>query len=414
MQEINKLLGDVAFRLGTLNQAKSRFSAQLAPDFNLFDYMRSDEMGLSKCIASLLDPKGKHGQGKVFLEVFLDTFLNPEDISDWAKAQELREVVVEKQANGQRRIDIYLDFGKNGCLGIENKPWAGDQEDQLKDYAEHLKNEKDKFILLFLCNREPSEFSIPRETKDILEKDGRFRHLNYGQVIKWLQECAYKSRALPVRIFIEHLIKFIQTNINGELDMSEEDEVCAAILKLDGGLVSALKIYKALPKAKKFFLNEFNNDLEAKLNERGFHLVWDTALESDRWGCYAGFGVKFQKEQKLYLRFEFNSANLQGMIWGIAHEDAGITKDQVQEERWKGIGRLFDEREFGRGKESIRYPWFSENIEDILGIRDARNWESNVTPWSEIKSGTLAEKVCKLADDVRGVFDKKEHMDLLF
>jgi PD-(D/E)XK nuclease superfamily len=37
----------------------------------------------------------------------------------------------------QRRIDITIDFGNAG-IGIENKPWAGEQPDQLRDYAAHL------------------------------------------------------------------------------------------------------------------------------------------------------------------------------------------------------------------------------------------------------------------------------------
>ena len=39
----------------------------------------------------------------------------------------------------QSRIDITLDFGDGDAgLGIENKPWAGEQPDQLQDYQAHL------------------------------------------------------------------------------------------------------------------------------------------------------------------------------------------------------------------------------------------------------------------------------------
>lgn len=53
-QQIEELLNDVGFRLATLKEARSRFSDQLAPEFRIFDYLRTDEMGLSTCIASLL------------------------------------------------------------------------------------------------------------------------------------------------------------------------------------------------------------------------------------------------------------------------------------------------------------------------------------------------------------------------
>jgi PD-(D/E)XK nuclease superfamily len=126
---------EVRFKIGTLREARNRFADQLAPEFRIFDYLRTDEMGLSRCIASLFDPKGKHGQGSFFLDAFLKIL---SDKSGWeANAKDFLKVELEKQANGQRRIDIYLEF-KNGIIGIENKPWASDQDTQLTDYATYL------------------------------------------------------------------------------------------------------------------------------------------------------------------------------------------------------------------------------------------------------------------------------------
>ena len=39
--------------------------------FNPFQFMRTDEMGLSKILAFLLDPREAHGQGDLFLNSFL-------------------------------------------------------------------------------------------------------------------------------------------------------------------------------------------------------------------------------------------------------------------------------------------------------------------------------------------------------
>ena len=44
--EIEELLKNVAFKIGTLNEAKRLYANRLAPDFNIFDYMRDNEMGL--------------------------------------------------------------------------------------------------------------------------------------------------------------------------------------------------------------------------------------------------------------------------------------------------------------------------------------------------------------------------------
>jgi hypothetical protein len=36
-----------------------------------------------------------------------------------------------------RRIDFTVDMGPDG-VGVENKPWASDQEEQVLDYVRHL------------------------------------------------------------------------------------------------------------------------------------------------------------------------------------------------------------------------------------------------------------------------------------
>ncbi|MDE2389628.1 MAG: PD-(D/E)XK nuclease family protein, partial [Betaproteobacteria bacterium] len=125
-EQIDLLLKEVTFKTATLKEARERFADRLAPDFSIFDYLRTDEMGLSRCIASLLDPTEKHGQKEVFLESFLKKI-------KWRGNTKIRSVRLEKQANGQRRIDIYLQFHNGDIIGIENKPWAGLQKNQLGD-----------------------------------------------------------------------------------------------------------------------------------------------------------------------------------------------------------------------------------------------------------------------------------------
>lgn len=44
----------------------------LARSFNALDYLRTDEHGLSKVVADLIDPSSAHGQGSTFLERFME------------------------------------------------------------------------------------------------------------------------------------------------------------------------------------------------------------------------------------------------------------------------------------------------------------------------------------------------------
>lgn len=151
-EQIDLLLKEVIFKTATLKEARERFADRLAPDFSIFDYLRTDEMGLSRCIASLLDSKGKHGQKEIFLESFLEKI-------NWSGDTKIHSVSLEKQANGQRRIDIYLQFQNGDIIGIENKPWAGLQKNQLSDYASFIDREAGdkKWSLIYLSNNEPSD-----------------------------------------------------------------------------------------------------------------------------------------------------------------------------------------------------------------------------------------------------------------
>ena len=111
-------------------------------------------------------PKGTHGQGSVFLDAFLERFFPDESFR--AVSQDC-SVRTEKIANGQRRIDIYLE-SPSFIIGIENKPWAADQDGQLRDYAEFLTKESrgKKWMLIYLSNRASSDRSISPDERDKL------------------------------------------------------------------------------------------------------------------------------------------------------------------------------------------------------------------------------------------------------
>jgi hypothetical protein len=57
--------------LARAREAKRLADLHDAPDFNVFRYLKQDENLLSDIIADLLDPRGTHGQGPMFLDKFL-------------------------------------------------------------------------------------------------------------------------------------------------------------------------------------------------------------------------------------------------------------------------------------------------------------------------------------------------------
>lgn len=398
-QDIMAVLDDVAFKIGTMNEARKRFAVPLAPDFNLFDYLRDDELGLSACLAGLLDPKGKHGQGTVFLNAFLETVGKK---ATWAKSSESCRVRIEVEANG--RLDIYLEF-LEGLIGIENKPWAGDQPGQLSRYAIHLKKAvypTNNWLLLFFCDREPSKQSMTPSIEGAC-----FDWCNYAEIVSWLDLCAGRAKALTVRVFIEELAKFIRTKVSGKLDMSDTNETCDSILKSKTSFGAAMQISKAINSAKTKLLEKFKTDLTTQLKSHDFHLVWDEGLETS-WKSSFGFGVKFSLKQNIYLRFEFANPELRGLFWGIKRDNSIVKETNL----WSQIHELMLDN-FGAGENSEYFPWYS-TLRKAGFESTIENWSINELPWVMLMDdgdNCLAKNVSTLACRVRNVF--AENVDIL-
>jgi len=405
-KKINSLLKEVIFKAATLKEARERFADRLAPDFSIFDYLRTDEIGLSRYIADLLNPKGKHGQKEVFLEAFLK-LLKLEKIK-WSGNTKIKSVRLEEQANDQRRIDILLKFESGEIIGIENKPWAGDQKNQLSDYAAFIEKEAagNSWLLVYLNNNDPSDHSGAKKEVFIKAKgEGKFIQLSYSDIIEWLEDCACKSRAPIVCLFIEELAKFIRMKVNGELEMSEENEISNLILDSSQNIESAFHVSIALRKVKEKLLKEFHGDLEKKLKDERFILVWDDAI----WKSGYGFNVKFNEEQKFLLRFEFQASELGSLDWGIMQEDGSIKKDDVI---WNKINEVMSDQFGFSGKKSERFPWWNR-INKKEFSDEYRSWSSSAVPWMSIKKEELAGKFVELASRVHKAFVDRRSLELL-
>lgn len=402
-QSINHLLTEVRIRNSALTEARKLFSKQLAPEFRLFDYLQRDEMGLSRCIAALLDPKGTHGQGSVFLDAFLERFFPDQS---WRAVSRDWSVRTEKIANGQRRIDIYLESqleSRPFIIGIENKPWAADQDGQLRDYAKFLESEArgGRWLLIYLSNRESSDRSIRKSERVELDRSRNLVQKSFVEIEDWLSVAASKAQALTVRIFIEEMSKFIRSNINGEPEMSFEQETSSVIRSTNQNITSAFQVFAAMDSVKQALLKKLKDDLLTDLNRLEFTLVWDEGLSETRAPLWSGFGVRFQDNQRLYLRFEFSRAGLDDFIWGIGRESEAVATDAAQ---WADIRQAMTKR-FGTGKTSPGWPWYSSDPRAGLDVNvDIKNWCKNDGPWVMIASGDLSKKIATLACSVRNAF----------
>ena len=140
--------------------------------FNVFDVMsvQYKEVIMCRMLKELLDPKGKHGKGNKFLKLFFKVInessgeiVSDEDLDKFHKSNEII-VDCEHEIDDNRRIDILIRIGAR-YIPIEVKIYAGEQQNQVKDYLNYCKKmqegSNDKAVLLYLTldGHNPSAYS---------------------------------------------------------------------------------------------------------------------------------------------------------------------------------------------------------------------------------------------------------------
>ena len=195
-------------------------------NFNIFSVMSmesNERYTHSAIIGELLNPKGSHSQGSVFLKLFFEEIsdFNVFENFDFDNAQIILEEFIGTRANNAEfsgYIDIVIKEKKNVVV-IENKIYAGDQYEQLKRY----KNYYPHCILLYL-----NLFGdLPSKESTIdLEEYKDYQIISYQDTIhNWLQKCYKEAIEQPIlRETIKQYLNLIKKLTNQTINdvMSEE------------------------------------------------------------------------------------------------------------------------------------------------------------------------------------------------
>lgn len=203
---VASLIADLTPRLEEANTAQQQRARTEGSAFNLVDWFRNGEIGLSELFRELLDPRGQHGQDSLFLALFLKRFGFSES---WIGA--CANAVVRKEALTRlnRRIDLLIEVDGMGVIGIENKPWAIEQDEQLDDYADHLHElAADDAHLLYLSGDGSEPLTLQRHS--MMRDDNRFRTIPYagkrGPTLQaWAADCAQNATAPKMQALLKDL-----------------------------------------------------------------------------------------------------------------------------------------------------------------------------------------------------------------
>ncbi len=252
----------------------------LARRFNALDYLRTDELGLSRIVGDLLNPGGTHGQGTCFLGKFGD-LVGPDR---WPTGATVRydnldvNVLRERRTDGGGRLDISVELRSEGqapaCIAFENKPYAADGEAQIADYLAFLRcHYGGRFLLIYLSGHggAPSEQSLPRTVcKDGLAimsfcpraetgeyEEGDPLRLPFS-LSDWLRECRQICDAERLRWFLGEVETFCHKTFGGIVTTtSERKEVRDFILASDDNVLTAIAVVEAWPETRDEVVKRF-------------------------------------------------------------------------------------------------------------------------------------------------------------
>lgn len=232
--------------------------------FNIFSILKvhRNEVGThSRFLYELLNPRGRHGEGRAFLRLFLDNVLGLQDVGE-GHYRISRELATEKN----RRIDLVIE-SSDIIVGIELKIDALDQKAQLHDYYQELQwhaGGKRHVVLAYLTldGKSPSPESLGTLSKE------KVVCLSFADDVSiWLQRCIEISQQ---KLELAHAIQqYLQLIRNLTRQGGSVSDVVASELKDDTErFQEALEVEKAVPKAKASIQQIFWQDLSKALTDK--------------------------------------------------------------------------------------------------------------------------------------------------
>lgn len=347
MTELEKLLNaikEIVDREKTLQEAK-RTRGENFNIFNVLGVTTSEVRLHSAFIAELLNPYGNHGLGEKFLKIFIDEISNKIIGDDSNRGfnfdtLSIKDVIVEKDIGpikGEHggRIDICIEDNNGCCVIIENKIYAGDQENQMKrywNYAQKIcKGDTSRYRLIYLTldGHEPSEESLCGLKSD------DYICLSYkNDIISWLNRCVELSVRHPlIRETILQYIETLKQLTYSDMDNSND------ILKIMSKNEYLDIIFVIANNLNRVICNIINKTLHPQLislaKTKGLELNF---AESNGWmtDSYAGWSFCHPEWKNFYIQMEFESRGLGGLIIGFHKKDNKRREDiKCWDELWK-------------------------------------------------------------------------------
>lgn len=291
--------------------------------FNIFSILlkSGDEVNLhTKFIYELLNPKGRHHQGRLFLDLFLDELAIE-------KSTESIEAFREKD-----NIDIVLQ-SLNTAIIIENKIHTQDHSLQLSRYWKSIKSQGYEssnihLIYLTLFGEKPLEVSMQDKVMKISYRK---------EITTWLKKCIESVAAIP--ILKETLVQYLNL-IQDLTEPSNKKGMTMALKELllkEKNLQTIIQLSSAVNEAKIQIQFNFWQSLLSNLFPSYafsfYNVNTDKGLEDSIRRYYElqkndkDYGIEYQVEENLYFFVELRT----NLYYGFYFEDTSVIQHGQQE-----------------------------------------------------------------------------------
>jgi hypothetical protein len=389
-------------RLGTICKHHRELSRLSGADFNVFKIVKvvHDEVRHSAFLAELLNPKGSHGQGDLFLRLFVQK-LGITDFQCETAIAVVEKHIGEVTETTGGRIDILInDFNGNHII-IENKIYANDGENQLIRYYNF---KKQNLYYLTLYGNDATDRSTLHNASGVKLVCGEdYKLLSYKtDILQWLEQCQKESVSMPLlREGIAHYINLIKYLTGTSSNKAMKQEIVNLLTESSTSLANANELVNNFTEAKIKLQWEFWNVLKNILLENGI-----TIEENDKTVTKEKIRNFYQKKETPYglwsliyhegeISIHWCCEIYESIHFGFTIEKNGKggISDSYENEKYRKLLKEYDHNyessQWFLGKQNthplLNFKAF--NSDDIFNLADRKVLEETVQ--------TIAEKACR-------------------
>ncbi|MDM1501915.1 PD-(D/E)XK nuclease family protein [Myroides marinus] len=375
-QQLNAFFEQVRLGMKFAKEYEGKHKNLLAKNFNTMDFVRWDENKVSEIIGFLLNPKGGHDQGSVYLDLFLRQFVPSIRLTD----KEEVAVILEDRTFEDRRIDIVLSYRNyQKVIGIENKInlKTKDQENQVTDYMCFLEEivkdkhvDENNYMLFYLTpkGRELSEDSVNKEKAQQWKEEGKLACINYeDHIIPFLEDCIKETSNERVRYFITDFRKQLIENYMGKEGIDQS--MIINQLANTENIEVAFAIQNTLP----HFKQEVKERLNVQMQELAEELT--EILKQEIRYVKEHHHFELPELNKTYVKYSYEYG---GVIYGVVKQYDYFANENSEKMIIEGLSKALGIK----FKTSPWWPCYVLEYEDI---------EKTAKFWVDVQSGKFKE-----------------------